>query len=88
MRACLVWAELQRRHGHSERSLGVPIKSDPCQDCNNSPAILSSCVHVRIHARTMCAQAHTHMRAADKPQTAGLMMMDGVHNLAGYIDFS
>lgn len=52
-------------HRHSYHSLGVPIKTHPCQESNSSPTILCSPTRTYTCAPCMC----THTQAADRPQT-------------------
>lgn len=69
-------------HWHSYHSLGVPIKIHPCQESNSSPTIPAL---QHTHACTM--HVHTYTSRWQTTNTVRLTMMDGVHNLAGGIDF-
>lgn len=52
-------------HRHSYHSLGVPIKTHPCQESNSSPTILCSPTCTRTRTPWMCTRTHT----TDRPQT-------------------
>lgn len=78
-----VWACLRSFYGDTGTRSTRWVFQLKVTPARSATTLLLYFLHARVRAHTR-ARAH----AADKPQTAGLMMMDGVHNLAGYIDFS
>lgn len=76
-------------HRHSYHTLGVPIKTHPCQESNSSPTIPRPTARACACTKRVCTHMQTHVRTRcwQTTNTVGLTMMDGVHNLASDIDF-